>query len=257
MAVWISVGIGRPGCPVCVETGFAEVHTTESLLKKIGLPPLSYFVGVRKLRWLGELQRMPFERRARQLAFGFLPGNKGDGRSKWRTVTLKVLKEAVEGVAKMPTERRALQDLIVSRLKTGGIAPLRKYKRMYERMMDANFGDVLPPAYEGSADNSGIDWDHFDLSKDDDFIKFTMDNWQIIAEDQEKFEVELMAGLKGANVEALARNYERRDKAERKMRQKFGQCDELRTVLKTGDKRLIQEVREKHRRRKQQQERQF
>ena len=63
--------------------------------------------------------------------------------------------------------------------------------------------------------------------------------------------------MKGANVEALARNYERRDKAERKMGQKFGQCDELRKVIKTGDKRQIHEVRERHRRKQQQQERQF
>ena len=198
---------------------------------------------------------MPFGRRARQVAFGYLPC-KPDNRctSLWRNDTRKVLLEAVTGVAKMPKVRSTLCSLIIRRQKSGGIGPLREYNAECERALAAGFGDAsLPPVYSGNTDGEDGDWD-IELVNDDDFIKFVMDNWQIIAEDQHLFEVELMAGLTGANIDTLERNYKRRMKPKERRKKRFYECDELRAVLKTGDQRRIQVVREKHREKREKQQ---
>jgi hypothetical protein len=102
------------------KTKHDRLHTT-ALLEKIGLPPLSYFIGVRKLRWLGELQRMPFERRSRQMAFGFLRRPKcSRSTSLWRNGARKILIEATSGAAKLPAESRARLRRAVDKARAAG-----------------------------------------------------------------------------------------------------------------------------------------
>ena len=132
---------------------------TMELLEQLGLPLLSYFSRVRQLRWLGELQRMPFERRARQFAFGFLRRKRVSRASVWRDTARNALKSAAKGAAKLPKEvRDSLRAAIVDAQAGGGsgIGAARAARIEAERAeLDGGSGGALGHGGGGGGDILG------------------------------------------------------------------------------------------------------